>query len=233
MRISEIFYSIQGEGELTGVPSVFIRTSGCNLRCRWCDTPYASWNPEGSLWTVDALLERVKEHPQARHAVLTGGEPLLWKELPELSRRLRKAGWHVTVETAATLPPGDLEYDLASLSPKLSDSHPLASDEIDTRWMERHEQTRRQPAVIREWLLRGPYQLKFVVSGEKHLAEIDDLLRETKIKVPPHKVLLMPEGTQGDLVRKEGLQVVEWCKSRGFRFCDRLHVHLFGHTRGT
>jgi 7-carboxy-7-deazaguanine synthase len=60
MRISEIFYSIQGEGELTGVPSVFIRTSGCNLRCRWCDTPYASWKPEGAERSIDSILEEVK-----------------------------------------------------------------------------------------------------------------------------------------------------------------------------
>ena len=56
MLISEIFYSLQGEGELTGVPSVFVRTSGCNLRCTWCDTPYASWNPEGEQRSVEQIM---------------------------------------------------------------------------------------------------------------------------------------------------------------------------------
>ncbi|MCH2065381.1 MAG: 7-carboxy-7-deazaguanine synthase QueE, partial [Roseibacillus sp.] len=72
MLISEIFYSVQGEGFLAGVPSVFVRTSGCNLRCRWCDTPYASWNPEGEKLPVEKIVAQVREHP-ARHVVLTGG----------------------------------------------------------------------------------------------------------------------------------------------------------------
>ena len=93
MLISEIFYSIQGEGELTGVPSVFVRTSGCNLRCVWCDTPYASWNPEGADMSVDQILEEVKKHP-ARHCVLTGGEPMITRGIHELAQALRHAGYH-------------------------------------------------------------------------------------------------------------------------------------------
>lgn len=232
MQISEIFYSIQGEGELTGVPSVFVRTSGCNLRCRWCDTPYASWNPEGTAWESNALLDRILEHRQARHAVFTGGEPLLWKELPYLSQNLRNRGWHVTIETAATLPPAALEYDLASLSPKLSSSTPLPH-EIDGAWRERHEKTRVQPEVLREWLLAGSYQLKFVIAQESDLTELEQLLAQTGVCVPAHKVFLMPEGTQSVALHESGRKVAEWCKERGYRFCDRLHVHLYGHTRGT
>lgn len=232
MQIAEIFYSIQGEGELTGVPSVFVRTSGCNLRCRWCDTPYASWNPEGTAWQPDALLARILEHRQARHAVFTGGEPLLWKELPYLSRSLRSRGWHVTIETASTVSPGDLEYDLASLSPKLSNSTPLER-EIEPAWRQRHENTRVQTEVLREWLLGGAYQLKFVVAREEDLAELEQMLLQTGVSVPAHKVFLMPEGTESISLRESGRKVAEWCKQRGYRFCDRLHVHLYGHTRGT
>jgi 7-carboxy-7-deazaguanine synthase len=232
MQIAEIFYSIQGEGELTGVPSVFVRTSGCNLRCRWCDTPYASWNPEGTAYEPDALLARILEHSQARHVVFTGGEPLLWKELPDLSRNLRSRGWHVTIETAATISPASLEYDLASLSPKLSSSTPLPH-EIDTLWRTRHEKSRLQPSVLREWLLGGAYQLKFVISQESDLAELEQILEQTGVSVPAHKVFLMPEGTESASLRESGRQVAEWCKERGYRFCDRLHVHLYGHTRGT
>src|SRR5688500_17359007 len=104
MFISEIFYSIQGEGELAGVPSVFIRTSGCNLRCSWCDTKYASWNPEGSEVAVEEIVGRVRVHPAA-HCVLTGGEPMLAKEIAELASRLRAGGFHLTIETAGTIPP--------------------------------------------------------------------------------------------------------------------------------
>ncbi len=84
MLISEIFYSIQGEGMLTGVPSVFIRTSGCNLRCNWCDTPYASWNPEGTARTIEQIVAEVQSHP-ARHVVLTGGEPMIAKDIAALA----------------------------------------------------------------------------------------------------------------------------------------------------
>ena len=101
MLISEIFYSLQGEGELTGVPSVFVRTSGCNLRCNWCDTPYASWNPEGKQMTVEEIVAEIATHP-AKHAVLTGGEPMIAPGIHELAFQLQEAGYHITIETAAT-----------------------------------------------------------------------------------------------------------------------------------
>ena len=71
MRISEIFYSIQGEGRLSGVPSVFIRTSGCNLRCVWCDTPYTSWNPDGKEMALEQILQAIESYPLG-HVVITG-----------------------------------------------------------------------------------------------------------------------------------------------------------------
>jgi 7-carboxy-7-deazaguanine synthase len=232
LRISEIFYSVQGEGMLTGVPSVFVRTSGCNLRCRWCDTPYASWKPEGERWTPEAVFERVAAFAPARHVVLTGGEPMLAPGLPALCRLLRAEGWHVTIETAGTLSPGALEYDLASLSPKLSGSVP-SEGEAGGAWVARHEATRLQPAVLREWILAGEYQLKFVVGARNELGEIRALLAALGEEIPPHKVLLMPEGVDPSVLRSAGRAVAEWCKETGFRFCDRLHVQLYGNTRGT
>lgn len=232
MRIAEIFHSIQGEGELTGVPSVFVRTSGCNLRCRWCDTPYASWNPEGSALSVDEVFAQVTAFSGVRHVVFTGGEPMLVGELTELGQRLRDAGWHITMETAGTIPPGNAVYDLASLSPKLAGSAPSVAD-AGAAWVERHNKSRLQPSVLREWLLAGEYQLKFVVGNRAELAEIQDLLALTGVPIPAHKVLLMPEGIESAGLREKSLAVAEWCKETGYRFCDRLHVHLYGHTRGT
>src|SRR3954452_7149233 len=102
MRIAEIFYSIQGEGRLAGVPSVFIRTSGCNLRCVWCDTPYTSWEPEGEEKTVDEIVAEAKRYA-ARYAVVTGGEPLIAREIAELTQGLKSEEFHITIETAATV----------------------------------------------------------------------------------------------------------------------------------
>ena len=232
MLISEIFYSIQGEGALTGVPSVFVRTSGCNLRCRWCDTPYASWKPEGESYTIQEVFDAVTHHQQARHVVFTGGEPMLVKELRPLSAMLNAAGWHITIETAGTIMRGDVHCDLASLSPKLSNSTPL-SGEIEQAWIDRHEQTRLQPVVLQDWLQRSDYQLKFVIGSSEDIQEIDALLASIQFHVAPHKVLLMPEGVTPDALRGKSLALVGLCKERGFRFSDRLHVHLFGHRRGT
>src|SRR5688500_11711590 len=105
MLISEIFYSIQGEGVLTGVPSIFVRTSGCNLRCGWCDTPYASWNPEGEQRSVAEIIAEVETHPAARHVVLTGGEPMIAKDIRVLAHEIHATGRHITSETAATVAP--------------------------------------------------------------------------------------------------------------------------------
>src|SRR6185369_15469098 len=105
MLISEIFYSLQGEGELTGVPSVFVRTSGCNLRCSWCDTPYASWNPEGEQQSVAQIMAAIEAHPVARHVVLTGGEPMIAKDIRALAAAIKETGRHITIESAATIAP--------------------------------------------------------------------------------------------------------------------------------
>src|SRR5450432_705830 len=118
MKIAEIFYSVQGEGGLVGVPSVFVRASGCNLRCVWCDTPYASWNPEGDDVSVDEIVRRVGEF-KTKHVVITGGEPMIMPDIVELCAELKSRGHHITIETAATVFK-HLKLDLASLSPKLA-----------------------------------------------------------------------------------------------------------------
>src|SRR4051812_3458123 len=123
MLISEIFYSIQGEGELTGVPSVFVRTSGCNLRCNWCDTMYASWEPEGKQMSVAEILAEVNSYP-AQYSSLTGGEQRIKKEIHFLAAALKNGAKHITIETAATVSPEGIACDLASLSPKLANSLP-------------------------------------------------------------------------------------------------------------
>ena len=231
MRISEIFHSIQGEGELTGVPSVFVRTSGCNLRCSWCDTPYASWNPVGEEMTVESILERVLAYSCA-HVVLTGGEPMIAKGIHDLASRLKEAGKHITIETAGTIAPDGIACDLASLSPKLANSTPSV-ELAGAAWVERHEKTRLQPEILRQWIDSYRFQLKFVVSGQPQLAEIQQVLLSLDRAIPACKTLLMPEGVTLETLGSRRDWLVDACKQHGFRFCQRLHIDLFGNTRGT
>jgi 7-carboxy-7-deazaguanine synthase len=229
MLISEIFYSVQGEGTLVGTPSVFVRTSGCNLRCRWCDTPYASWKPEGREMTVAEILAEVQACP-TRFVVVTGGEPMIAKEMPALLNALREAGKHITIETAGTVAPNGVPCDLASISPKLCNSTP---PEDVGAWGQRHEQTRLQPDVLRAWCTYCDYQLKFVISTKSDLLEAEQVVAAIGLAIPPENILLMPEGTSLEAIRSRTELLVEACKTKGYRYSPRLHIDLFGNKRGT
>src|SRR5215813_6993069 len=170
LRIAELFYSVQGEGALIGVPSFFIRTSGCNLRCSWCDTPYTSWQPEGTEIALDRILDEVRVHP-ARHVVVTGGEPMIAPEIVPLTQRLRDAGLHITIETAGTVF-HEVECDLMSISPKLANSTPEGA------FAAQHERLRIQPSVLRKVMEGYPYQLKFVVRSPADMEELRALVAQ-------------------------------------------------------
>jgi 7-carboxy-7-deazaguanine synthase len=228
MRVAELFFSVQGEGVLAGVPSAFVRTSGCNLRCQWCDSPYTSWAPEGEPLPVDEVLARLAAFP-TRHAVVTGGEPLLAPGVEGLCSGLVAAGYHVTVETAATVFK-PVACHLASLSPKLSNSTPHERE--GGRFALRHDQLRLRPDVIRSFMERSDYQLKFVLDRPEDVNEVLDLLGQLP-GVDRSKVLLMPQGTTQEEVAARGLWLVELCKAHGFRYCPRLHIELYGNRRGT
>jgi 7-carboxy-7-deazaguanine synthase len=231
MRISELFYSIQGEGMLVGVPSVFVRTSGCNLRCAWCDTPYASWKPEGRECTVAEIVAEVQSHP-ARHVVLTGGEPMIAKDLPELAQRLRAAGYHLTIETAGTIAPEGIACDLASISPKLAHSTPSV-EQAGQAWVRRHEETRLQPDVLRAWAAQYEVQWKFVIASESDLSEARQVIESVGLPIEPAQVLLMPEGIDRETLHARYPLLIEACKHFGYRLSPRFHVDLFGNKRGT
>ena len=230
MFISEIFHSIQGEGELTGIPSVFIRTSGCNLRCNWCDTMYASWDPEGEEKPLEMIQEEVDSFG-CDHVVLTGGEPMVAKGIKDLAQLLHESGKHITIETAGTISPSGIECDLASLSPKLSNSAP--DERLSEGWRKKHEKTRWQPTVVREWVQSYHYQLKFVVQVEEDLTEIHQLLDELEIEIEPSNILLMPEGQDSENLNRRSKNLIDVCKKNGYRLCQRFHVDLFGNKRGT
>jgi 7-carboxy-7-deazaguanine synthase len=226
MKISEIFYSVQGEGTLVGVPSVFVRVTGCNLRCVWCDTPYTSWKPEGLETSMAGICARVEAY-KARHVVVTGGEPMMFAEVVPLTEALRGLGLHITVETAGTVF-HPVQCDLMSISPKLANSTPRERD--GGRWAAQHERLRYQPEILRRLMTSHDYQLKFVVSSPEDMAEIQAILGDTG--ADRSKVVLMPEGTSAAVVQERGRWLAEIAKREHFRLSPRLHVDLWGDERG-
>ncbi|MFQ5917568.1 MAG: 7-carboxy-7-deazaguanine synthase QueE [Candidatus Binatia bacterium] len=228
MRIAEIFYSVQGEGRLLGIPSVFVRTSGCNLRCVWCDTPYTSWKPEGKECTLREILAAVSKHP-ASYVVITGGEPFLASEIEELTTRLKKKRYHITIETAGTIFK-TVACDLVSISPKLSNSTPWERER--GRFSHMHEERRLNLPVIQRFMDRYDYQLKFVVERRSDFAEIQGILKRLRSVDPAH-VVIMAQGRTKKELRERAPWIVAMCKARGFRYTPRLQIDLYGNRRGT
>lgn len=228
MRVAEIYKSLQGEGALTGTPSVFVRTSGCNLRCDFCDTPFTSWEPEGDDLAVDEIVEAINTH-EAFHVVLTGGEPMLYAELAPLTAVLAAEGRHITIETAGTLYL-NVDCDLMSISPKLSNSTPPL--QRTARWHHRHERARHAPKVIRRLVDEYPYQFKFVVANAADCDEVETYLAEFPA-IDRARVWLMPEGTDPGRLQTAGKWLEPEAERRGFKFCPRRHIEWYGFTRGT
>ena len=229
VKISELFYSIQGEGKLAGVPSAFVRASGCNLRCVWCDTPYASWSPEGRERSIGDIVASVAG-TGAKHVVVTGGEPMIQPEIEPLCKALSEMGLHLTMETAGTVYK-PVAMNLLSLSPKLANSTPWERER--GRFARIHEENRLNFGTMQQLIDGAPeVQLKFVVEDEANLVEIDEVLSGLR-GWRPEDVLLMPEGTDIATLDARAGWLAEACKRTGFRFCPRLHVYLYGDTRGT
>jgi 7-carboxy-7-deazaguanine synthase len=228
MRIAEIYRSVQGEGLLTGVPSVFIRTSGCNLRCWFCDTPFTSWQPEGGDVSIDEIVAQVEEWDCA-HVVITGGEPMLWAELIPLCARLHAIGRHITIETAGTLylP---VVCNLMSISPKFASSAPSA--EKHPHWSRRHERERHRPEVVRRLITEHEYQVKFVIDTPADFDELHAYLAEIP-EVVRDRVLLMPQGVEQHQLDARARWLRPYCEANRFVFCPRKQIEWYGPVRGT
>lgn len=232
-KIAETFYSLQGEGKYLGVPSYFIRLSGCPMRCVWCDTPYASWEPEGESWSLAQIQQDLNQYPQAAHVVITGGEPYSFPQISELVDFFKEQSKVVTMETAG-IHFQETRADLISLSPKTSHSDPLES-----KHLARHRNLRSDFTPLKDFVKNSPdLQWKFVIQSQDDLEEIHKILSKSGFseqgKVNPmHQVYLMPYTEDSTQFETQLKKVADWCLKEGFSLSHRLHVQLWNDERGT
>jgi len=233
MVINEIFYSLQGEGFLAGVPSVFVRLAGCPLRCRWCDTKYAWDQKAGQDYTIADIVkgvlrkETLGQQWPCKFVVITGGEPMTNSDLPKLVQELKDADKHITIETAGIAYIPDMPCDLMSISPKLSNSNPK-----DPVLAKIHKDSRLDLAVLGKLIDSYQFQLKFVVDSQADLPEIQQTLEKLG-NVDTEKVMLIPQAATRDELLAKSPMVADICKQTGFAFSQRLQVLLWNNERGT
>ena len=237
LPVKELFCSLQGEGRLASVPSVFVRTSGCNLRCWFCDSYHTSWEPTGDWYGVDDIVAAIEQH-DADHVVLTGGEPLVHDGSVDLLEELAARGYHTTVETNGTVY-RDGPIDLVSVSPKLESSTPTPDRDPkgDGEWAQRHEDRRLDVDVLAAFVEAYETQLKFVVTGPEDMAEIETLVARVRnvadAPVPDEAILLMPEGRTREQLDENRRVVADLALEYGYRYTPRLHVALWNDAPGT
>jgi len=239
----EIFHTLQGEGVSTGVPSIFVRSSLCNLHCSWCDTDY-TWNWEGTPWThendqvagyskfkksdyileceVDEVAKLVQQFP-CKNLIITGGEPLL-----------QQTGWIALIQNLLTSAP-DYRFEvetngtqlptpeMAATINQFNVSAKLSNSGNDAK-------LRDNPKAM-QWFADSPKAwFKFVIQDPKDLAEMQQL--ENKYSIPRERILLMPEGRDEETLKQRRLWLADLCRDHGYRFSDRLHIQLWGAKRG-
>ncbi len=213
MHISEIFYSIQGEGTNIGAPAIFIRLAGCHLRCIWCDSKFTWDMKSGEEMSTAAIIKQIKKYP-CKHLVITGGEPLIQQSgIKELLIEL--PGYYVEIETSGSLLPqiNDL-IDQYNCSPKLSNS-------------------KNRPINYSAVLPKFPQEktwYKFVIDNKKDLKEVKTMIK--KCGLSNEKIILMPQGITRKEIAEKSPWIAEICKKENWRFSTRLHIEIWGNKRG-
>ena len=223
MNIAELYHAEQGEGQFAGTPSVFIRTTGCNLRCWFCDTPHTSWEPQGELLSLEEVIRQTEQF-STEHVVITGGEPMIQPGVVPLSTALEQSGRVVTIETAGTVF-RPVQASLISLSPKLSNSTP-----DDATWKDRHNQLRHQPETLSQFREAYTCQWKFVIDRPEDLVEVDRYVLESEI--PASEIWLMPQARTAEEVREKSEWLNREAAQRDWKLSPRLHIQKFGNVRG-
>jgi organic radical activating enzyme len=244
ISINEIFHSVQGEGPTIGKPSIFLRLSGCNLECVWCDTKYTwlfsqdkldrlldtipsvyhhqlgdivySKEDEITKLSENELEERLRAF-DCNHIVITGGEPLLQqKQLIPLIEKLHVMGYSFEMETNGTIKPLTPDYIQYNVSPKLSNSFNQSSK-------------RYLPDVI-DYFNKINAFFKFVISSSDDLEEVEEIIKTHSI--PNESVYLMPEGISSKELNSRGRELIEICKAKNYNYSHRLHIQLYEDERG-
>ena len=234
----EIFHTLQGEGVSMGMPSVFVRSSLCNLHCSWCDTDY-TWNWEGTPWKHETGKKYSKQEYivelqaqdvvdiisdfNCKNIILTGGEPLLqqpaWEKIIQLLRE-QDPSYRFEIETNGTQTPTgfmDQAINQWNVSAKLSNSGNA-------------EKLRVNPEALQYFVSNKNSWFKFVIQSAADLQEVQQL--EQSYNLPKNKILLMPEGRTEETLQQKRLWLADICRDQGYRFSDRLHIQLWGSKRG-
>lgn len=230
LLISETFGpTIQGEGMFTGVPSYFIRTSGCHLRCVWCDSKYTSWEPVGGIIELDSLIQPAVDS-KCSHIVITGGEPMLFPtQIATLIAKLRAAipSVVITIETSGVRYDKSVKPDLWSVSPKLKSAEPNEEQFPKESILHRRGLNNNE---VPKFLNGKDVQYKFVVVTERDVEEV--LWFVSHYELPTNKIWLMPEGITREEILKKTEWVVEQCKKYQFNLSIRAHALIWGARRG-
>jgi len=221
MKVTSIFYSVQGEGQSLGQPSVFLRLNGCNLRCKWCDTKYTWAESDGKDMNISEIaFGEIKKYPTANRLVITGGEPLMQAdEVERLINVLREQkDWWVEIETNGTISPTFNSPNLWTVAPKLSNSGvPDFKRKIKQSW----------------WDYSSTGKLivyKFVVNDPEDSWEIFEF--QHKHGIPSEKIYVMPECITVEKHNENLLLAIEMAKNNGWRVTPRLHILAWGNIRG-
>lgn len=214
----QVFFTLQGEGQSIGKPAVFLRLHFCNLHCGWCDTKY-TWDKnsrefwqEAEDWSFQRTLKKISDY-QVKRLVITGGEPML--QQARIAKFIELIpDWEVEIETNGTIAPSTLLTQRCqfNVSPKLENS----GNSLRLRY---------KPKVLKIFNALPASTFKFVVQSENDLKEIDQIVNECGLD--SSKIIIMPEGTAEEDIKKHALSVVDGVKQRGWRLLPRLQVMLW------